>query len=129
MFRLREPYVAPIRQAGPISSVAGPLDFISRMFTPAIGPFLAKPPPPPQAKTKPLPTATPTEHEPPVWYTHASDALDKTMSGVTYEVAGHKYTLLAEDAFYLDRLIEQLRAWDKQLLMRADAARSSKPFS
>lgn len=64
----------------------------------------------------------------PAWYTQASNALDASMTGVVNEVARHTYDLNAEDAFYLDRLVEKLRAWDKNLLMRADAIRPPKSF-
>lgn len=125
MFYLREPYIAPIRQAGVISSVAGPFEFVSRMLTSAPRGFMVKTPP----RAKPLQTAAPTEHAPPEWYTHASDTLDVTMTGVTYEIASHKPISEVEDVFFLDRLIEKLRAWDRELLSRADARRSGKPFS
>lgn len=60
---------------------------------------------------------------PPAWYLSAIASLDASMNAAA-AATGRKSTMVS-DIFYLDKLMEALRIWNKTLLMHANLIRES----
>jgi len=78
------------------------------------------------ARMAPVQAMSPTRHGPPAWYLAATHVLDTAMS-YAVGATGKKGVASEEDVFYLDRLIEALRIWDKKLLTHANILRGALP--